>query len=119
MACYRAFIESISNVRFGSLAGLEPDKNEDRFTVSAIYTQPFGNDNIWSPPASVPVANSTAGGHYPRSYHHARRIVFCRHPLNAPSLRRVKHLPIGSWYHRRPGIQTFAFDNRGILPWRT
>src|SRR4029450_1633647 len=35
MACYRAFIESISNVRFGSLAGLEPDKNEDRFTVSA------------------------------------------------------------------------------------
>ena len=27
---------------------LEPDKNEDRFTVSAIYTQPFGNDNIWS-----------------------------------------------------------------------
>jgi hypothetical protein len=28
--------------------GLDPDKNEDRFTVSAIYTQPFGNDNIWS-----------------------------------------------------------------------
>jgi hypothetical protein len=27
---------------------LEPDKNEDRFTVSAIYTQPFGTDNIWS-----------------------------------------------------------------------
>jgi len=27
---------------------LEPDKNEDRFTVSAIYTQPFGKDNIWS-----------------------------------------------------------------------
>jgi hypothetical protein len=26
----------------------EPDKNEDRFTVSAIYTQPFGTDNIWS-----------------------------------------------------------------------
>jgi hypothetical protein len=28
--------------------GLEPDRNEDRFTVSAIYTQPFGKDNIWS-----------------------------------------------------------------------
>jgi len=28
--------------------GLDPDKNEDRFTMSAIYTQPFGNDNIWS-----------------------------------------------------------------------
>ena len=27
---------------------IEPDKNEDRFTVSAIYTQPFGKDNIWS-----------------------------------------------------------------------
>ena len=27
---------------------LEPDMNEDRFTLSAIYTQPFGNDNIWS-----------------------------------------------------------------------
>jgi len=27
---------------------LEPDKNEDRFTVSAIYTQPFGKDNVWS-----------------------------------------------------------------------
>jgi hypothetical protein len=28
--------------------GLEPDRNEDRFTLSAIYTQPFGKDNIWS-----------------------------------------------------------------------
>ena len=27
---------------------LEPDRNEDRFTMSAIYTQPFGKDNIWS-----------------------------------------------------------------------
>jgi hypothetical protein len=27
---------------------LEPERNEDRFTMSAIYTQPFGNDNIWS-----------------------------------------------------------------------
>lgn len=27
---------------------LEPDKYEDRFTVSAIYTQPFGKNNIWS-----------------------------------------------------------------------
>jgi hypothetical protein len=27
--------------------GLEPDRNEDRFTVSAIYTQPFGKDIIW------------------------------------------------------------------------
>ena len=27
---------------------LEPEKNEDRFTVSAIYTQPFGKNNIWS-----------------------------------------------------------------------
>jgi hypothetical protein len=32
--------------------GLEPDKNEDRFTVSAIYTQPFGKDNIWSTTAA-------------------------------------------------------------------
>src|SRR4029078_11850909 len=28
--------------------GLDPDKNEDRFTVSAIYTQTFGNYNTWS-----------------------------------------------------------------------
>ena len=28
--------------------GLEPDKNEDRFTASAIYTQTLGKDNIWS-----------------------------------------------------------------------
>ena len=27
---------------------LEPDRNEDRFTVSAIYTQPFGDGNLWS-----------------------------------------------------------------------
>jgi len=27
---------------------LEPDRDEDRFTASAIYTQPFGKDNIWS-----------------------------------------------------------------------
>jgi hypothetical protein len=27
---------------------LEPEVNEDRFTTSAIYTQPFGNDNLWS-----------------------------------------------------------------------
>jgi hypothetical protein len=32
--------------------GLEPDRNEDRFTVSAIYTQPFGKDNIWSTTAA-------------------------------------------------------------------
>jgi hypothetical protein len=38
-------------VSYGSLhspEGLEPDKDEDRFTASAIYTQPFGTDNIWS-----------------------------------------------------------------------
>jgi hypothetical protein len=27
---------------------LERDRNEDRFTMSAIYTQPFGKDNVWS-----------------------------------------------------------------------
>jgi hypothetical protein len=32
--------------------GLEPDRNEDRFTASAIYTQPFGKDNIWSTTAA-------------------------------------------------------------------
>jgi hypothetical protein len=32
--------------------GLEPDRNEDRFTLSAIYTQPFGKDNIWSTTAA-------------------------------------------------------------------
>jgi hypothetical protein len=32
--------------------GLEPDRNEDRFTVSEIYTQPFGKDNIWSTTAA-------------------------------------------------------------------
>src|SRR5262245_4952631 len=32
--------------------GLEPDKNEDRFTVSATYTLPFGKDNIWSTTAA-------------------------------------------------------------------
>jgi hypothetical protein len=31
---------------------LEPERNEDRFTVSAIYTQPFGKDNIWSTTAA-------------------------------------------------------------------
>jgi len=38
-------------VSYGSLhspEGLEPDTDEDRFTASAIYTQPFGTDNIWS-----------------------------------------------------------------------
>ena len=27
---------------------LEPQRDEDRFTMSAVYTQPFGTDNIWS-----------------------------------------------------------------------
>ena len=27
---------------------LEPDRNEDRVTASATYTQPFGDNNIWS-----------------------------------------------------------------------
>jgi hypothetical protein len=31
---------------------LEPDRNEDRFTMSAIYTQPFGKDNVWSTTAA-------------------------------------------------------------------
>jgi len=31
---------------------LEPDRNKDRFTVSAIYTQPFGKDNVWSTTAA-------------------------------------------------------------------
>ena len=31
---------------------LEPDRNEDRFTASATYTQPFGKDNIWSTTAA-------------------------------------------------------------------
>jgi hypothetical protein len=31
---------------------LEPERNEDRFTVSAIYTQTFGKDNVWSTTAA-------------------------------------------------------------------
>jgi hypothetical protein len=31
---------------------LDPDKNEDRLTVSATYTQPFGKDNVWSTTAA-------------------------------------------------------------------
>jgi hypothetical protein len=31
---------------------LEPGRNEDRFTVSAIYSQPFGKDNVWSTTAA-------------------------------------------------------------------
>jgi hypothetical protein len=31
---------------------LDPDKNEDRFTTSATYTQPFGNDILWSTTAA-------------------------------------------------------------------
>jgi hypothetical protein len=27
---------------------LEPEVNEDRFTTSAVYTQPFGDGNLWS-----------------------------------------------------------------------
>jgi hypothetical protein len=34
--------------RLQSPEQLEPEVNEDRFTTSAIYTQPFGNDNLWS-----------------------------------------------------------------------
>jgi hypothetical protein len=38
----------VSFGRLHSPEGLEPDKDEERFTASAIYTQPFGNDNTWS-----------------------------------------------------------------------
>jgi hypothetical protein len=31
---------------------LEPDKNQDRITASATYTQPFGKDNVWSTTAA-------------------------------------------------------------------
>ena len=34
--------------RLHSPEQLEPEVNEDRFTTSAIYTQPFGTDNLWS-----------------------------------------------------------------------
>jgi hypothetical protein len=38
--------------RIHSPEQLEPDRNEDRFTLSAIYTTPFGNDNLWSTTAA-------------------------------------------------------------------
>ena len=34
--------------RINSPELLEPDRNEERFTASTIYTQPFGKDNVWS-----------------------------------------------------------------------
>jgi hypothetical protein len=34
--------------RLHSPEQLEPEVNEDRFTMSAVYTQPFGTDNLWS-----------------------------------------------------------------------
>ena len=34
--------------RLHSPEGLEPLVDEDRITASATYTQPFGNDNLWS-----------------------------------------------------------------------
>ena len=42
----------VSYGRLHSPEGLEPDRNEDRFTMSATYTQPFGDDNIWSTTAA-------------------------------------------------------------------
>lgn len=38
--------------RIHSPEQLEPDRNEDRFTLSAIYTTPFGKDNLWSTTAA-------------------------------------------------------------------
>jgi hypothetical protein len=34
--------------RLHSPEQLEPNVNEERVTASAIYTQPFGDDNLWS-----------------------------------------------------------------------
>ena len=34
--------------RLHSPEQLEPEVNEDRFTTSAVYTQPFGDGNLWS-----------------------------------------------------------------------
>jgi hypothetical protein len=38
--------------RLHSPEQLTPDQDEDRVTASAIYTQPFGNDNLWSTTAA-------------------------------------------------------------------
>jgi hypothetical protein len=38
----------VSAGRLHSPEGLEPLVNEDRITASATYTQPFGNDSLWS-----------------------------------------------------------------------
>jgi hypothetical protein len=38
--------------RLNSPEQLAPTVNEDRVSASAIYTQPFGNDNIWSTTAA-------------------------------------------------------------------
>ena len=38
--------------RLHSPEQLEPDRNEDRFTASATYTLPFGQDNVWSTTAA-------------------------------------------------------------------
>jgi hypothetical protein len=38
----------VSYGRIHSPEGLEPDVDEDRLTASATYTQPFGQNNIWS-----------------------------------------------------------------------
>jgi hypothetical protein len=38
----------VSYGRIHSPEGLEPDVDEDRLTASATYTQPFGQNNLWS-----------------------------------------------------------------------
>jgi hypothetical protein len=38
--------------RLNSPEQLTPNVNEDRVTASAIYTQPFGDDNVWSTTAA-------------------------------------------------------------------
>lgn len=38
--------------RIHSPEQLEPDRNEDRLTASATYTQPFGKDDLWSTTAA-------------------------------------------------------------------
>jgi hypothetical protein len=38
--------------RINSPEALEPARNEERFTMSATYTQPFGKDNVWSTTAA-------------------------------------------------------------------
>src|SRR6266498_3003769 len=45
---FRELSAQVSWGRIHSPDQLEPDVDEDRITASATYTQPFGDDNLWS-----------------------------------------------------------------------